>query len=261
MQLIDTHCHLTFDALADDVPGVVERSQAAGVTSWICVGVDLEHTERAVALAEQYDNMYATAGLHPHDAKDLTGQTLSRLKELAQHLKVVAVGETGLDFHYNYSKPDAQRRAFVAQIEIAKEMNLPLIVHSREAFDETFEALKEHGQGLKGVVFHCFGGTAEQARRILDWGYHISFTGVVTFKNARTTRQAALAVPLDRLMLETDCPFMSPEPMRKQRTNEPALLIHTAKFLAELRQTDLHDLAAATTATARRFLDLPGQGT
>jgi len=257
MELIDTHCHLSFGQLAGDVEGVVASSKAAGVTGWVTVGTDPEHNRRAVALAERFDNMYAAVGVHPHDAKDVTADTLAELEELARHEKVVAIGETGLDFHYDHSPRNEQRRAFAAQLRIAGKLNLPVIIHSREAFEDTVDLLEEYGGGLRKVVFHCFGGTARQAEVVLGMGYHISFTGVVTFRNADEVRRAAALVPLDRLMLETDCPYMSPEPMRKQKINEPALMVHTAKFLAELKQMDLTDFANAVTAASKSFFDLP----
>lgn len=257
MELIDTHSHLTFDGLIQDIDGVVARSKAAGVTSWLTVGTDPQQNRKAIELADKFENMYAAVGIHPHDAKDLTADTLTELKELAQSEKVVAIGETGLDFHYNFSKHPDQKRAFAAQLTIAKELNLPVIIHCREAFDETMEILDRHGHGLKAVVFHCFSGSAEQAKIVLDYGFYISFTGVVTFKNAELTRRAAKIVPADRLMLETDCPYMSPEPMRKQKINEPALMIHTAKYLAELKGMDLADFANAVTAASKTFFALP----
>jgi len=257
MELIDTHSHLTFDSLIQDIDGVVARSKAAGVTSWLTVGTDPQQNHKAIELADKFENMYASVGIHPHDAKDLTADTLTELKELAQSEKVVAIGETGLDFHYNLSPQPDQKRAFAAQLTIAKELNLPVIIHCREAFDQTMEILDRHGHGLKAVVFHCFSGSAEQAKIVLDYGFYISFTGVVTFKNAELTRRAAKIVPADRLMLETDCPYMSPEPMRKQKINEPALMIHTAKYLAELKGMDLADFANAVTATSKTFFGLP----
>jgi TatD DNase family protein len=233
MELIDTHCHLTFEQLAGEIDAVVERSMAAGVGGWITVGTDPQHNRKAVDLANRFENMYAAVGIHPHDAKDVTAQTMSELKELAQSKKVVAIGETGLDFHYDFSPRQDQRRVFEAQLEIARELNLPVIIHSREAFDETIDILEQFiglkGR-LKGVVFHCFGGSAQQARIVLDHGFYISFTGVVTFKNAVNAREAAKIVPTDRLMLETDCPYMSPVPMRNQKINEPDLMVHTARF-------------------------------
>ena len=257
MALIDTHCHLTFEPLVNDIEGILERSKAAGVTGWITVGTDPRHNRKAIELAGRFDNMYASVGIHPHDAEGVTAQTLTELQNLAQDIKVVAIGETGLDFHYNLSKQPSQRRVFAAQLKIAKDLNLPVIVHSRDAFDETMDILEQFGSGVKKVVFHCFSGSPEQANVVLDKGYYISLTGVVTFKNASKTRQAAKIVPMDRLMLETDCPYMSPEPMRKQKINEPALMLHTAKFAAELKQMPLADFAEVVTATSRSFFSLP----
>jgi TatD DNase family protein len=257
MNLTDTHCHLTFEPLVGDVPGVIERSRAAGVTGWITVGTSLEDSRRTIELAGLYEGMYATVGIHPHDAKSADAAALDELKRLGGSEKVVAVGETGLDFHYNFSKQPDQRRVFEAHLDIARELNLPVVVHSRNAFDETMEILERSGRGLKGVVFHCFSGSAEEAKLVLDRGYYVSFTGVVTFKNAQKTRDAAKIVPLDRLMVETDCPYMSPEPVRSQRPNEPALMVHTAGVLAELKGVKMEDFAQATTQNAVTFFALP----
>jgi len=261
MNLIDTHCHLTFDELAGDIDSVIERSIAAGVTAWLTVGTDPEQNRQAVELADRFENMYAAVGIHPHDAKTVTAETIARLIQLARNEKVVAIGETGLDFHYDFSEPPAQRRVFAQHLKIAAEFNLPVVIHSREAFDDTLEILEQFGASVKKVVFHCFTGSAEQAKIILDRGYHISFTGVVTFKNAGKIREAAKLVPLDKLMLETDCPYMSPEPMRKQKVNEPALMLHTAKRLAELKGMSLVDFEQAVTVTSRAFFNLPGVST
>jgi len=257
MELIDTHCHLTFDGLIQDIDGVVARSKAAGVVGWLTVGTDMQENRKAVELADKYENMYAAVGIHPHDAKNVTAETLSQLKELALNEKVVAIGETGLDFHYNLSPHHDQKRAFAAHLNIAAELNLPVIIHCREAFEETMQVLDNHAGRVKKIVFHCFSGSAEQAKIVLDKGYYISFTGVVTFKNAEATRQAAKVVPTDRLMLETDCPYMSPEPMRKQKINEPVLMLHTAEYLAELKGMDLTDFANAVTVTSKTFFNLP----
>jgi TatD DNase family protein len=257
MELIDTHCHLTFEPLAADAEAVIERSISAGVTRWITVGTDPQHNRKAVELAGRFENMYAAIGIHPHDADSVTSRTMAELKELARNVKVVAIGETGLDFHYDSSKQAAQRRAFVQQLKIAQEFNLPVIIHSRDAFDETLDILEQFGAGIKKVVFHCFSGSPEQVEIVLAKGYYISLTGVVTFKNASKTQQVAKIVPTDRLMLETDCPYMSPEPMRKQKTNEPALMFHTAKFVADLKQMSLPDFATAVTATSSSFFSLP----
>jgi TatD DNase family protein len=257
MELFDTHCHLTFDDLARDIDAVIARSIAAGVTGWLTVGTDPNENRKAVELTRRFENLYAAVAVHPHDAKTVTSDTLAELKKLAANPKVVAVGETGLDYHYDHSLREDQRRVFTKHLEIAAELNLPVIIHCRKAFDDTMDILRNHGSAVGKIVFHCFSGSAEQAKIVLDKGFYISFTGVVTFKNAEDTRRAAEAVPLDRLMLETDCPYMSPEPMRKQKVNEPALLIHTAKFLADLKQMELDEFASAVTATSRNFFNLP----
>jgi len=257
MELIDTHCHLTFKPLDEDVEAVLKRSKAAGVTGWISVGTDIEDSRKAIELAEKFDNLYAAVAIHPHEAKTVTAEAIAQLKQLAQHPEVVAVGETGLDFHYYHSPADEQRRVFAKHLEIAEQLNQPVIIHSREAFEQTVELLERYGKAVEKVVFHCFSGSAQQAEIILNKGWYISFTGVVTFKNAARTRQAAGAVPLDRLMLETDCPYMSPEPVRKQKVNEPAFLVHTANFLAELKKISPDELAKKTAAVSKNFFNLP----
>ena len=257
MHLIDTHCHLTFDELENDIDNVLARSQSAGVTEWITVGTNIEHTQKAIALAQKFDNLYAVAGIHPHFAKDITETDITKLIELAKNEKVVAIGETGLDFHYNFSKQPAQIELFKQHTKIAADLNLPLIVHSREAFDETIQILDNHLDKKTKVVFHCFTGSADQAKIIIDKGFHISFTGVVTFKNAHDIRQAAQIVPPEKLMLETDCPYMTPEPVRKHRVNEPAFLTHTAKFLAELKNVDYENFTQVVAKTTKNFFNLP----
>jgi len=259
MDLIDTHCHLTFAPLAEDVPGVLERSRQAGVTAWITVGTSLADSRKVVELAGRHENLYASVGIHPHDAKEANDAAMAELKKLARNDRVVAIGETGLDFHYNFSKQPDQKQVFAAHLGLAKEVGLPVIVHSRNAFAETLEILDRCGDGLKGVVFHCFSGSADQARQLLERGYYVSFTGVVTFRNAQTAREAAQVVPVDRLMIETDCPYMAPEPVRSQKPNEPALMLHTARFLAELKGLSVDQLARQSAQAAVRFFGLPPQ--
>ncbi|MGA2070691.1 MAG: TatD family hydrolase [Sedimentisphaerales bacterium] len=256
MNLIDAHCHLTYEPFAD-IEAVLKRSIEAGVTGWVTIGTDLADSQKAVELAGRFENMFATVAIHPHNAKSADQSTIAQIKGLARSKKVVAIGETGLDLHYDFSPPRQQQDSFVRHLEIAKELNLPVVIHSREAFDETMEILKAHESGMKGLVFHCYSGNRPQAKIVLDKGWHISLTGVVTFKNAETTREVAKYVPLDRLMIETDAPYLSPEPMRKQKVNEPALLIHTAKFVAALREMELSKFAEAVTATTTQFFSLP----
>ena len=176
-----------------------------------------------------------------------------RLRQICLDEKVVAVGETGLDYHYNYADPKQQKYTFIQHLELAEALHLPVVVHTREAFEDTMAILNDFKQRVDRVVLHCFTGTAEQAQKALDRGFMLSFTGVVTFKNAHLIQEAARIIPLDRLMLETDCPYMTPAPMRKQKVNEPALLVHTAKFIAELKGTTLEVVAKATTSNAEAF--------
>jgi len=254
--LIDTHAHLAFEPLLSDIDGVLKRSIDAGVTRWITVGTNTPENQKSVAIAQKYDNLYTALGIHPHYANDVTADDFAELEKLAENEKVVAVGETGLDFHYDFSERPAQKKLFEKHLELAEKLNLPLIIHSREAFDDTVEILQQQGGDVEKIVFHCFTGTADQAKVILDKGWYISFTGVVTFKNANDIREAAKIVPPDRLMLETDCPYMTPEPMRKQKVNEPALMIHTAKFLADLKGVSFEELAIAATANSRIFFNI-----
>jgi TatD DNase family protein len=258
MELIDTHCHLTFAELEPDVEAVVARSKAAGVTGWITVGTDRQQIKKAIALIPGYDNMYAALGIHPHYAKDASPQDLSFLKTAAQADKVVAIGETGLDFHYNFSEAEIQKEVFKAQLAIAAELALPIVVHSRNAFDDTIQILDDFEGKLKGVVIHCYSGTAEQAKLILQRGFYISFTGIVTFtKKVNETIDAAKLVPLDKMMVETDCPYISPEPVRNKRPCEPAFMVHTVRKLAELKGMDFEDFASEVTATSKFFFNLP----
>ncbi len=257
MELIDTHCHLTFPELVDDVEAVLQRSKAAHVTSWITVGTDTAENQKAIELAEKFDNLYVAAGIHPHEAKNVTNDDIKQLKKFAQNEKVVAIGETGLDFYYDFSTPADQIRLFATHLQIAAESNLPVIIHSRKSFEDTVDILDRHGAGVKKTLFHCFGYTTEKARTLLKKGFYISFTGSVTFKNAQKTCDAAKIVPAEKLMIETDCPYMSPEPMRRQKINEPALLIHIAKFLADLKKIPLENFAQTVTNNSRVFFNLP----
>lgn len=253
-ELIDTHAHLAFEPLVNDLEAVLDRSRQAGVTRWITVGTNTPENAKSIDLTLKHEGVYAAVGIHPHFAEDADDSELVTLEKMIKSNKVVAVGETGLDFHYNFSKQSAQKDVFKKQLAIAEKLQKPVIVHSRQAFDDTMKILDDFSLGK--VVFHCFTGTGEQAKAALEKGFHISFTGVLTFKNAYEVRQAAEIVPLDRIMLETDCPYMSPEPMRKQKVNEPALMIHTAKFLAELKGVKYDELTSATTQTAKNFFNL-----
>lgn len=256
MELIDTHAHLTFDELAADLDRVLSRSRVVGVGRWITVGTDSEHNRKAVELARTHEGMYAAVGIHPHHAKDVTSDDMALLRELAREAKVVAIGETGLDFHYNFSKQDAQREVFRSQLKMASEFDLPVVVHCRNAFEETVAILAEFTGKLKRVVFHCYSEGASQAKILLERGYFLSFTGIVTFTSGGQVREAAAIIPTDRMMIETDCPYISPAPVRNQRPCEPALLIHTAQKIAEIKQMPLDQLAFELSGTSRGFFGI-----
>jgi TatD DNase family protein len=257
MELIDTHAHLSFGDLRGQVDAVIERAVETGVTRCVTVATEPGELDEVIGLAERYECVFAAIGYHPHVAKDIGESDFQRLRNLTGHPKVVAIGETGLDFHYNFSAQSAQREVFIRHLEIAAEAGLPVIIHSRNAFDDVLAILDKHAQGIEHVVFHCFSEAAGQAQVVLDKGWHVSFTGVVTFKNAGAIREAAKVVPLERMMIETDCPYMSPEPKRNTKPNEPALLIHTARFLADLKGIAMEDFAARVTETSKGFFKLP----
>ncbi len=256
MQLTDSHCHLTFDVLADDLAAVLERSRAADVTRWITIGTSLSESSKALALAQAHEAMYATVGIHPHDAKDADEASLEQLKQWAAEPKVVAIGETGLDFHYSFSPHETQQAVFRQHLDLAVEVGLPVVIHTREAFSETLEILDDYQGRLKAVVLHCFTGDADQAHQGVERDFFFSFSGALTFKKSEAIREAAACVPLERLMVETDCPYLSPAPMRKQKINEPALVVHTARCLAGIKGVDLEELANITWKNTTDFFDL-----
>jgi TatD DNase family protein len=249
---IDSHCHLPEDPAEADA--VVDRALAAGVERMVCVGTDLATSRAAVATARRRAEVRATVGLHPHDAVHLAEQWDALVALCADPL-VVAVGEAGLDHHYEHSPGADQAAAFRAQIRLAHERDLPLVIHTREAWDETFTILDAEGVPAR-TVFHCFTGGPDEARACADRGAWLSFSGIVTFKNADDLRAAAAAVDLDRLLVETDSPYLAPVPFRG-KPNEPAWVGHVGAAVAAARGEEIATVAAATRATTRRLFDLP----
>lgn len=257
MNLIDTHAHLTYEGLADRIDDVLAHSIEAGVTRWITVGTRPTDNEKTLHLISEHDNLYGALGYHPHDTDAVTDTDMELLEKQLHHARVAAIGETGLDYHYLHSTAENQRRIFRWHLHIAAGIQKPVIIHTRQAFDETMDILDKYAGKLKGVVIHCYGGDAEQTKQVLDRGYYISFTGTITFKSSTALREVAKLIPLERLMIETDCPFISPHPVRNIRPNEPALLIYTARCLADLYDLPLEQFAEKITKTSEMFFNLP----
>jgi TatD DNase family protein len=246
VNLVDSHCHLDDSKFDEDREQVIERARAAGVGTLMAIGTGSgpPDLEVAVRQADRYPFIYATIGVHPHDASKATDESFVKLRELSAHAKVLAVGEIGLDYHYDFSPRDVQRSVFEQQLAIASDAGLPIVIHTREAWDDTLAVLRDHWTG--GGIMHCFTGDEHQARQALDLGFHLSFGGVLTFPKAENVRQAARIVPDDRLLVETDCPYLAPVPHRGKR-NEPAFVVESARRLAEVRGTDLERIAEVTT--------------
>jgi len=255
MSFIDSHCHLDHEQFNPDREAVIERAVAAGVTGMMAIGTgdvppDLE---AGIRLADRHPCLFATVGVHPHDAAKAEPSTLERLTTLLTHPKVLAIGEIGLDYHYDFSPRDAQRRVFITQINLAREARKPIVIHTREAWDDTIALLRGHWAptGLGGIM-HCFSGGPEQACQALDLGFYLSFGGIVTFPKALEIQEAARIAPADRILIETDAPYLAPVPNRGKR-NEPAFIVETARKLAALRGETVEAIAAATTANFQRL--------
>ena len=248
MMLVDTHAHLSFSTFDQDLQEVLDRAREVGVTRVVDVGTNLETSSKAVALSESVDGIFASVGFHPADSDKADKHSLKQLPALLKKEKVVAVGETGLDFYRDYVAYDIQEKSFRAHIQLAKDVGLPLIIHSRAAEKRVLEVLEEEGAQDVGGVLHCFAGNACESKRALDLNFHLGFGGIVTFKNSAAL-SVALGVPKNRLLLETDCPFLAPVPKRGKR-NEPAYVLHVAEFLAEHGDVAFDQLCQQTTANA-----------
>jgi TatD DNase family protein len=251
--LIDSHCHLDFPELAGDEAGVLARARTAGVGGMLTIGTRLDQFERVRAIAERHDNVWCSVGVHPHEAKEEGQRTPDRLIEATHHPKVVGIGETGLDFYYEHSPRDEQIESFRAHIAASRQTGLPLIVHTRDADRETIDVLEEEAaKGAFPGLIHCFSSGAEVARHALALGFYISISGIVTFKAAESLRDIVRDIPLDRLLVETDSPYLAPIPKRG-KTNEPAYVAHTAAKVAELKGIGIAELQAATTSNFFRL--------
>jgi len=251
--LVDSHVHLDDPKFDADRDAVIERARAAGVERMMAIGTGNGPSDLdvAVRMADRYPFLYATIGVHPHDASKATDETWTRMRSLAGHSKVLAVGEIGLDYHYDFSPRDVQRAVFEQQLALAAEFARPIVIHTREAWDDTLAILRAHWRG--GGIMHCFTGDETQARQALDLGFHLSFGGVLTFPKAESVRQAARIAPADRILVETDCPYLAPVPHRGKR-NEPAFVVETARRLAEVRGVTIETMAESTTRNFEQLL-------
>nr|WP_246570068.1 TatD family hydrolase [Lentibacillus saliphilus] len=251
--MFDTHVHLNARQFFEDREETIQRAKAAGVDYMVVVGFDRETIPLALEIAEQHDTIYAAVGWHPVDAIDMTGEDLSWIEELSAHPKVVALGEMGLDYHWDKSPKDVQKDVFRKQIHLAKKLKMPIIIHNREATEDIIQILQEEDAAEVGGIMHCYNDSVEYVQACLDMNFDISLGGPVTFKNATMPKDVAKAVPLDRLLIETDAPFLAPHPNRGKR-NEPAYVALVAEKIAELRQMDVAEIEKITTENAfKRF--------
>ena len=254
--VIDSHSHLEVKGFDRDRDAVVERALQAGVEAIVTVGTNLKDCRKAIALARQYPSVYAAIGIHPHDSKDIGVETYDALRELARQDKVVAYGEIGLDFYHNHSPRQVQIRCFGEQLELAREVGLPIVIHDREAHRQILEMLS--GWQAGGVI-HCFSGDYNMARICLDRGFYISVPGTVTFEKAQPLRNVVRRIPLERLLVETDAPFLTPDPHRGKR-NEPAFVVHTARKVAEIRGISLEEVGTVTSGNVKALFGIDPRG-
>lgn len=246
--LIDTHAHLQDYA---DLKTILNRAADKGVEKIICIGYDLESSLTAVNLARQHKEVYAVVGIHPHSATDLNEKVLTQLFQLGREEKVLAIGEIGLDYYRNLSPQEDQQKAFVAQLGLARELKKPVVIHDRDAHQEVLDTLKKEKGGINGGIMHCYSGHLPLAVELMKIGFYISFAGPVTYKNAKKTQEVAAKIPLDRILVETDCPYLTPEPLRGKQ-NEPANVLYVAEKIAQLRQKSLDEIAYQTTLNAHK---------
>lgn len=258
MPLIDSHAHVTYPELSGQVDAVLDRCTLTGVERIITIGTSMDDARRAVALAGKHPTrIHAAAGFHPHHTDDVSESDTAEMTRLWSDPLIVALGEIGLDYHYDFAKRDNQTKIFASQLAAARPIDKPIIIHSREAFDDVAAMLLDHGFRDRRVVFHCFTGTAAEADKIAEYGWRISFTGIVTFPKSNELQDIAKAYPAEKLMVETDSPYLSPVPVRSKKPNEPSFVAHTARFLANLRGVPISTLCEQTYANTRAFFGLP----
>ncbi|NRG44503.1 TatD family hydrolase [Bacillus sp. CRN 9] len=251
----DTHVHLNDLQYSEDLQEVIDRAKAAGISRMVVVGFDRPTITKAMELIEKYDFLYASIGWHPVDAIDMTEEDLLWIEELSQHPKVVAIGEMGLDYHWDKSPKEIQKAVFKKQIQLAKKVKLPIVIHNREATADIVEILKEEGAGEVGGIMHCFSGSPEIAKECIDMNFYISLGGPVTFKNAKRPKEVAAEIPLEKLLIETDCPYLAPHPYRGKR-NEPSYVTLVAEQIAEIKGLTVEEVASKTTDNAKKLFGI-----
>jgi len=259
MELIDSHAHIDFPQFAEDRAAMLERARTAGITTLLAIGTGPgpEKLDSAIPFAEQHNWIYATIGIHPHEAKEVTPRHLEELSRLAEHPKVIAWGEIGLDYFYDHSPREMQQKVFRDQMELAAQAKLPIVIHCRDAWPDCMDLLERHWKPASlGGILHCFSTTLEDARRGIDMGFLISFAGNSTYPKAQNLRDVAKALPLEKILIETDSPYLAPQAYRGKR-NEPAYVAEVARTLASVRNLSPDDVAAATAENFRRFFRLP----
>jgi len=259
MHFIDSHSHLILDRFNDDRDEVIQQAFSNNITHIVQSCDNLEEIKENLKLTKKYENIYSSVGIHPHEAKTWTNTSKEEIINYSKEEKVIAIGETGLDYYYNLSPKETQLFVFREQVKIAKEVNLPLIIHTRDAFDETFEILKDevrafHELPLRGV-FHCFTGDLKAAMEAIEIGFYISFSGIVTFKNSLPIKEAAKEIPLEKILIETDSPFLAPIPHRGKR-NEPRFVIHVAEEIARLKGISVEEVGKVTSENAKRLFGI-----
>ena len=255
--MIDTHCHLTDSRLGDQLDAVLERARRAGVTRMVTIGTGLDDDRDTIAVCQGRDFLRCVVGVHPNYSHELDMDRLWELRQIQTDASVVALGEMGLDYHYTYAPPGRQRTVFEYQLALAAELNRPVVIHSREATDDTLAILS--GFPAIRALFHCFTGSPEEAKKILNQGYLLGFTGALTYKKNDGIREALRFCPVDRFVIETDAPYLTPEPMRKQKVNEPALVVHVAECAARVLGMSVDEIDCITTRTAEKFYGWPSQ--
>ncbi len=255
VMLFDTHAHLNAIQYNEDLQEVIDRALNEGVSHIVVVGFDRPTIARAIELAEQYDFIYAAVGWHPVDAVDMTDDDLQMIEELAAHPKVVALGEMGLDYYWDKSPKEIQHDVFRRQIALAKRVKLPIIIHNREATADILQILKEENAAEVGGIMHCFSGSVEVAKQCIDMNFFISLGGPVTFKNAKKPKEVAAQIPLEHLLIETDCPYLTPHPFRGKR-NEPSYVKYVAEAIAEIKGISFEEVAKATTENAKKLFGI-----